>query len=160
MKTQLTLIRFMIASSIALGLPHGAEAKPMMDGRNDCGGPLQMMGERGMPGGNHLPPLLRDLNLSEIQRDRIFDLMHAHAPAMRDQAKAIRKAQMELRRLGLSGEYSETKAQALAEASAQAMAKMAQRHARTDQQIYQTLTPEQRKQLEERTARRQQIDMP
>lgn len=42
----------------------------------------------------------------------------------------------------------------------QAMAKMAQTHARTEHQIYQLLTPEQRKQLEERRVRPQQIDMP
>lgn len=49
---------------------------------------------------------------------------------MRDQAKALHKSQMELRQLGLSGDYSKEKARALAEASAGIMAKMAQMHAR------------------------------
>lgn len=160
MKTRLTFARFMIASSIALGLPLGADAFPMADKPGGCGGPMQMRGEPGMFGASHTPPFLHGLDLNDAQRDKIFGLMHAQAPAMRDQAKAIRKSQTELRRLGLSGEYSEEKAQALAEASAGIMAKMAQMHARTEQQIYRILTPEQRKQLEERRARPQQIDMP
>jgi len=160
MKTRLILTRFMIASSIALGMPHSADAFPMKAEPDGCGVPPQMMGERGMPDGNHLPPFLSGLDLNDAQRDKIFDLMHAQAPAMRGQAKALHKSQMELRQLGLSGEYSAAKAQALAEASAGIMAKMAQMHARTDQQIYRILTPEQRKQLEERRARPQQTNMP
>lgn len=154
------LTHFMLASSIALGLPLAAGARPMMGEPDSCGGPMQMMGERGMSGGNHLPPFLRDLNLSDTQRDRIFDLMHAQAPAMREQAKAMRKSQMELRQLGLSGEYSEAKAKALADANAQAMAKMGQLQASSSHQVYLLLTPEQQKRLEERQARRQPAGMP
>lgn len=154
-----TLIHFMIASSIALGLPLAAGARPMMDGPEGCGSPMEMMGERGMPGGNHLPPFLRDLKLSEAQRDRIFDLMQAQAPAMREQARAMRKSQMELRQLGLSDGYSEAKAKSLADASAQAMARMGQMQASASHQVYQLLTPEQRRQLEERQASRQPVDM-
>lgn len=160
MKTQHVLTRFMIASSLALGLPLAADARPMTDGPGGCGGPMQMMGERGMPGGNHLPPFLHDLNLSDAQRDKIFNLMHSQAPAMRDQAKAMHKSQMELRQLGLSDEYSEAKAKTLAEANAQSMARMAQMRASTSHQIYLLLTPEQRKQMEQLQARRQPMDMP
>lgn len=149
-----TLIHFMLASGIALGLPLAAGARPMMDGPEGCGSPMQMMGERGMPGGEHLPPFLRDLKLSEAQRDRIFDLMQAQAPAMREQAQAMRKSQMELRQLGMSDEYSEARAKALADANAQAMARMGQLQASASHQVYQLLTPEQRKQMEERQARR------
>lgn len=146
------LTSFIIASSIALGLPLSADARPMTDKPDGCGSQMQMMGERGMFGGNHLPPFLRGLNLSEAQRDKIFDLMHAQAPAMRDQAGKMRKAQMELRRLSMSGEYDEAKVKSLSEASAKLMAEMAQMRARTGNQIYQMLTPEQRKQMEERKA--------
>ncbi len=155
-----TLTHFFIASSIALGLPLSADARPKMDGPNGCDSPIQMMGERGMPGGNHLPPFLRDLNLSETQRDQIFDLMHTQAPAMRDLDKAVRKSQMELRQLGLSDEYSEAKAKTLAEANAQAMARMAQMHASTSHQIFQLLTPEQRKNMAEHKMRPQRMNRP
>lgn len=155
-----TLIHFMLASSVALGLPLAAGARPMMDGPEGCASPMQMMGERGMPGGNHLPPFLHDLKLSDAQRDKIFDLMHAQAPAMREQAKAMRKSQMELRQLGLSDGYSEAKAKALAESNAQAMARMGQLQASTSHQVYLLLTPEQRRRMEELQARRQPMDMP
>jgi Spy/CpxP family protein refolding chaperone len=157
---KLTLIHFMLASSVALGLPLAASARPMMDGPEGCCSPMQMMGERGMPGGKHLPPFLRELKLSETQRDRIFDLMQAKAPAMREQAKAMRKSQMELRQLGMSDEYSEARAKVLADANAQAMARMGQLQASASHQVYQLLTPEQRKQMEELQARQQPMDMP
>lgn len=155
-----TLIHFMLASSIVLGLPLATGASPMMDGPDGCGSPMQMMGERGMPGGEHLPPFLRGLNLSEAQHDRIFDLMQTQAPAMRKQVKAMRKSQMELRQLGMSDEYSEARAKALADTNAQAVARMGQLQASASHQVYLLLTPEQRKQLEERQARRQPMDMP
>lgn len=149
---------FMLAGSLALAVPAGAE--PGMDGIPPrCGTP---MGPAGMPGmmDGMPPPFPRGLNLSEAQRDRIYAILHAQAPAMRDQAKAIHKSQTELRQLGLSDEYSDTKAQTLAEASAQAMARMAQLHARADNQIYRILTAEQRRQLEGFKAGRQRMEMP
>lgn len=149
MKTGFDFKHFMIASNLALGLPLAVDAHPMMGYPEECGSPMQMMGEHGIPGGEHLPPFLRDLKLSEAQRDRIFDLMQTQAPAMRKQAKAMRKSQMELRQLGMSDEYSEAKAKALADANAQAMARMGQLQASTSHQVYLLLTPEQRKQMEE-----------
>lgn len=150
--------RFILAGSLALAMPAGAQ--PNLDGTAHCGGP---MGSAGMPGiMEEMPPpqFLHGLSLSDDQRDRIFDLMHAQAPTMRDQAKAIHKTLIELRRLSMSGEYSETRAKVLAMANAQAIAVMAQMHARTDNQIYQILTPEQRKQVEEQKTRPQRIGMP
>lgn len=150
--------RFILAGSLALAMPAGAQ--PNLDGTAHCGGP---MGSAGMPGIMEEmppPPFLHGLSLSDDQRDRIFDLMHAQAPTMHDQAKAIHKTLIELRRLSMSGEYSETRAKVLAEANAQAIAVMAQMHARTDNQIYQILTPEQRKQVEEQKTRPQRIGMP
>ena len=79
---------------------------------------------------------------------------------MREQAKAMRKSQMELRQLGLSDGYSEAKAKALADANAQAMARMGQLQASASHQVYLLLTPEQRKQMEELQARQQPMDMP
>lgn len=146
MKTQLTLTRFMIVSSFALGLPVAAMASPVMDGHDGCRAPMQIRS------GRDLPPFLHGMDLSETQRDRIFELMHAQAPAMRKQAKAVRESQDELRQLGLSKEYSESRAALLAEINAQAMAKMSQLLALTDHKIYQTLTLEQRKQLDQQKA--------
>lgn len=152
------LTHFILAGSLAFAMPAGAQ--PNLDGTAHCGG---TMGPAGMPRiMEEMPPpsFLHGLNLSDDQRDRIFDLLHAQSPAMHDQAKAIHKTKMELRRLGMSGEYSEAKAKVLAEANAQAMAVMAEMHARTDNQIYQILMPEQRGQVEKQKTRQQLIEMP
>lgn len=154
--------RFLIASSIAFALPLAVEAQPMPDeGHGRCGGgmmaPEHFRGDK-MPreafmGGGPVPPFLHGLNLSEAQRDKIFSLLHAQAPLMREQAKTAHKAQADLRALATSGEYDDAKAQALAESGARAMAEMAVLHARSDHQIYALLTPEQRKQAEEMKAK-------
>jgi protein CpxP len=152
MKTQVILSRFLIVSGFALGLSSVADARPM----GECMGkePMKAMADRGMPDASfHLPPHLRGLDLSDAQRDRVFDLLHAQAPTMRDQAKAIHKSQSELHQLSLSNEYSETKAKALAESSAQSIARMAQLRASVDYRIYQILTPEQRQSLSEQKNR-------
>ncbi|MFZ5512272.1 MAG: Spy/CpxP family protein refolding chaperone, partial [Pseudomonadota bacterium] len=94
----------------------------------------------------------RGLDLTEAQRDKIFQLTHAQTPAMRDKGKEIHKARAELRKLAFSAEYDEARVRALSETAAAAMAEMAQMRARLGHEIYQILTPEQRKTLEERRA--------
>lgn len=156
-KTRHIFAYFIWAGGLALALP--ASAQPGMDGMPRCGA---AMGPAGMPGmtGGMPPPFLQDLNLSEAQRDKIFAVLHAQATAMRDEAKAVHKSQTGLHQLALSDEYSETKAQALAEASAQGMARMAHMHARADNQIYRILTAEQRQRLEGFWAGRERMQMP
>lgn len=141
---------FMLAGSLALAVP--VEAQPNLVDMPHCCCPMRPVDMPGMPDEAPPPPFLHGLNLGEAQHNKIFDLMHALAPAMRNQAKTIHRSQMELRHLAMSSEYSEEKAKALAETDAQAMARMAQMQARIDNQIYQILTPEQRKLLEKRRA--------
>lgn len=151
-----TLARFLIASSIALGVSLSAHANPMMDGVGQGpGGHMGMHGMSGpgMQGMDHMPRFLHGLNLSEAQRDKIFELMHAQMPAMREKAKGLHKAHMELRQLEMSPDYNEAKVKALTEANAKTMAEMAQMRARTAHAIYQMLTPEQRKQIDEMKSR-------
>ncbi|MDR3391592.1 MAG: Spy/CpxP family protein refolding chaperone [Sulfuriferula sp.] len=164
------LASFMIASTIALGLPLGATAQPMKDGPGDCGGPMQMYGDPGMPdnrrppdgapgipGENRLPPFLHNVQLSDVQRDKIANLMQSQTPDMRDQFKVMHQTQMALHQLSLSDDYSEAKAKTLAEANTAAMIRIAQMQARIDHQIYLLLTPEQRARLQQRKPQR---DMP
>jgi len=94
------------------------------------------------------PPFLRGVELSEAQHDKIFSIMHKQEPLMREQAKAARKAQDALRALAASGAYEDAKAKTLADALARATAEMTLQNARSEQQIYALLTPEQRKQAE------------
>ena len=136
--------------AIGLAVPLATLAHPPWDGPGGC---RHMHHERGLFDGNHLPPFLRGLNLTETQRDNISGLLKAQAPALRDKAEEAHKASGELRAMAMSGQYDEAKAKVLAEASAKAMAEVALMRARTGNQIYQSLTPEQQKQLQEKMER-------
>ncbi|UCV18751.1 Spy/CpxP family protein refolding chaperone [Ferribacterium limneticum] len=141
--------RFLIAASVALAIPlsaaafggHGSHAGCSMEAH---GGPGHHM-----MGGNMLPPHLRGLNLTEAQQDKVFEIMHAQAPVMRDKAKALRKAESDLRALTSAADYSEAKARALADEAAKAMSEMTLARAKADRQVFEVLTPEQRKQMAE-----------
>ena len=96
-----------------------------------------------------LPPHLRSLNLTEGQQDKVFEIIHSQAPLMREKTKALRKAESDLRVLSAAPEYSEAKARSLADATAKVMSEMTMARAKTERQIFEVLTPEQRKQLAE-----------
>ena len=138
--------RFLIAASVALAIPLGAAAFQGGPGDHPGCGSFAGRGGPGM-GGEMMPPHLRDLNLNEAQRDKIFEIMHAQAPLMRDKAKAVRKAEDELRALSSASDYSEARARALADTAAKAMSEMTLARARAERQVFEVLTPEQRKQL-------------
>lgn len=92
------------------------------------------------------PPLFRGLDLSEAQQDKIFAILHAEAPYLREQAKAAAKAREALHALAGADNYDDAKATALAKDAANAEANIALQHVRTQQKLLAVLTPEQRKQ--------------
>jgi periplasmic protein CpxP/Spy len=96
------------------------------------------------------PPYLMGLTLSEEQQDKIFAILHAAAPAIRDHMKAARKAHDELRDLAQSAAFTSDKANALAQAESVAGAQLSLLLARNDHDIFIVLTPEQRAHLTER----------
>ncbi len=132
---------FFLATGISLVLPLAALA--VSQGAAACAG---------APGadGGRMPPYLHGLDLNEAQRDKVFEIMHAQAPAMRDRFKAARNVEESLRKLVLSPDYDESKASELAGQAARAMADLTLARARAERQVYELLTPEQRKQLLER----------
>ena len=111
-------------------------------------------GERSHGVRGHGDRFLRGLDLSDEQRDRIFEIRHAAAPKMREQAKVLRESRGEFATLALSADYDEAKVRALADRNAQAMSEMAQLRARSLNEIYTVLTPEQQAKLKERQSRR------
>lgn len=137
-----TLARFLLASAVAFSIPLAADAHPPMEGH---GGPM-MSGEPGGHGGHGMMPFLHELDLSEAQQDKIFDIMHALEPQMREKAKAAHKARHELHEMSLSDKFDEARARALADTAARAEADMSLLRARSMQQVLALLTPEQRKQ--------------
>jgi periplasmic protein CpxP/Spy len=105
----------------------------------------------GFPGGGFGGPLpfLAGLKLTDEQQDKVFAIVYAAAPAMREQAKALRKAHEALRDINQSPQYDENRVKGLAETAAKADSQLTVLRVRTEHDIYALLTPEQRKQLEE-----------
>ena len=105
--------------------------------------------------GGHGPMPLRGVALDEAQQDKVFAIVHALEPQMREQEKALRHAHEALRAMATSGQFDYAKATALAQAGARAMAAMDLQQARTDAQINAQLTPEQRRQAADHGPRRE-----
>ncbi len=127
--------------------PHGPRAFSHPFGPGDGPGHFRGMGmgpEWGAP-----PPFLAGLSLTDDQQDKVFSILHAAAPAMHDQAKALRQAHAALRELNTAAQYDESRARALAETAARADSQLMLLRMRTEHDIYALLTPEQRKELEE-----------
>ncbi|AKU21289.1 Spy/CpxP family protein refolding chaperone [Massilia sp. NR 4-1] len=106
------------------------------------------------PGPRGEPPFLHGLQLSEAQQDKVFAILHAQAPYLREQAKAHEKAARALHDMRLADKYDDAAAARQAQAAAQALANMQLQRVRTDQKLLSLLTPEQRKKIEERRAAR------
>lgn len=147
------IVGLLAAGSIAATAPAIAHGPGGDFGGGPCGhhpagamlaGDMSPFGSR-----MHPPPVLRELNLSDAQHDKIFKIMHDRAPALRDKAKEVSKANYELHALMFSDKYDEARVRTLSETNAQAMATLAQMRAASLNQIYQTLTPEQRKKADE-----------
>jgi periplasmic protein CpxP/Spy len=95
------------------------------------------------------PPYLMGIDLTEEQQDRLFAILHAAAPELREHMKAARKAHEALRDLGQSTAFDDGKAAALAQTAASAESQLALLRTRTDHEIFMVLTPEQRTHLAE-----------
>ncbi len=92
------------------------------------------------------PPFFHGIELSEAQEDKVFTILHAEVPYLREQGKAAAKAREALRALATADKYDDAKAAALAKDAANAEANIALQHVRTQQKLLAVLTPEQRKQ--------------
>ncbi len=130
---------------------HSEHGRPGHDGRSSHrghhGGDGMMMPGAGM---------LRGLNLSEAQRDRVFSILHAQAPQLRTQMREARQARQALQQLALAGELDETKLQEAAQRASRAGADLAVLRTRTQNALYKELTAEQQSQLKARMERRGQ----
>lgn len=152
------------ASTTGQSMPHGSPH----GGRHHAGQPHHAphAGHAGhhARGGQHghdglmLPGagLLRGLNLSEAQRDRVFAILHAQAPQMRAQTRDAQKAREALQQVALAGELDEARLQELAQRAARASTDLALLRARTHNALFKELTPEQQAQLKARMESREQ----
>ena len=128
---------FLVASSAALGLAPAANAE-------------------GMPMGHHGGPMmfLRGLDLTEAQRDQVFQIFHEQAPAFHEQMKQVRQARQNLMKLAAAPSYDESQVRQAADVQAKALSALAVMHAQTVHRVRDILTPEQRARLDERAERR------
>lgn len=99
------------------------------------------------------PPFLAGLKLTDEQQDKVFSILYAAAPAVREQEKALRKAHEALGQLGTSADYDEARAKALIESATKAGGQLTLLRLRTEHDIFVLLTPEQRAQVAERRQR-------
>ncbi|MGB9989654.1 Spy/CpxP family protein refolding chaperone [Massilia sp. SM-13] len=102
------------------------------------------------PGPDGEPPFMRGLGLTEAQEDKVFAILHAQAPYLREQGKAHERAERALDEMHDAGKFDDAAAVKLAQASAQAIANITLQHLRTEQKLLAVLTPEQRQKLQDR----------
>jgi len=96
-----------------------------------------------------VPSHLAALSLSETQQDKVFELMHSQVPKARQAEKQRQQLHVDLNKLSNSGSYDEAKAKQISEKLATIEKEHVLNRAATNHQIYQILTPEQRKRLDE-----------
>jgi Spy/CpxP family protein refolding chaperone len=121
--------------------PGGGRGGPMMGGQM---GPMGPMGHGA--DGMHGPGMMHGLNLTEAQRDAMFNLHHAQAPQMREQMKALFKSRQALRELAQADNFDEQRASQIAAEMAKTESTIAMMRARTANAMWKLLTPEQRQQ--------------
>jgi len=162
--------RIFLTACIALVVPLSGQAQPMPDDlagpywsqllawhcEFGCGVPLNVGADlpwpcpRSHPSEDAMPPvpMLRGLTLTESQREKVFMIIHAQAPTLRETVKAARRAHEDLQKLALSAQFDHAKAQSLVDSCARSMGALELLRAKGEHEIYALLTEEQRQQLQ------------
>lgn len=110
------------------GCEPGTRHAMFLNGQDHHAGPMKM---------------LRKLDLTDEQRDQVFELMHEQQPAMRDKMKEMRKVRQALRDAAMNKEYDAKQVSQLADKQASLMADIITQRTKTFRQVYNLLTPEQ-----------------
>jgi Spy/CpxP family protein refolding chaperone len=96
------------------------------------------------------PPFMMDAGLTEDQQDKVFAILHAAAPALRDREKAAHKAREALHQFIRSSSFSDGTAASLAQAQGAAEAQLALLRTKMEHDVYAVLTPEQQSKIANR----------
>jgi len=96
--------------------------------------------------GRHAGPMkmLRKLDLTEEQQDKVFELMHEQKPVMRDKMKEMRQARQAIHDAVMSEAYDAKQINQLADKQGEMIAEMIKMRTNNFNQIYSLLTPEQK----------------
>ena len=97
-----------------------------------------------------LPPHLMGLKLSEAQEDKIFNILHAEAPAIRNNFRQQYKLNEEIEKLSNAPSFDEKRAKQISSELARIQADAIFARASTEARIRALLTPEQISKLEEK----------
>lgn len=108
--------------------------------------------------GRHAGPMkmLRKLDLTEEQQDKVFELMHEQKPAMRDKMKEMRQARQAIHEVVLSDKYDPKQVSLLADKQGKLVAEMIKMRTKNFNQVYSMLTPEQKVKAREMNAKFEQ----
>lgn len=96
-----------------------------------------------MHGHGHLRHLMRQLDLTEEQRDKVFDVLYAQVPAAREKVKELREGREALVSAAMSGNYDPQQVRTLADAQVKPISDLIVMRTETLNKIYAVLTPEQ-----------------
>lgn len=101
----------------------------------------------GMHRGGPLRHFMKRLDLTEEQRDQIFEIRHAQRPAVREKMKELRKGREALRDAAMAETYDPDAVRELAEQQAKIQAELIVMRNATRNQIYGLFTAEQREEV-------------
>ncbi len=110
--------------------------------------------EAGMHGHGRMMHLLKELNLSEEQRQQLHDLMESKRSQMVILKRAQRAGGKALREAAIAEPYDAARVKALAEEQGRMMADMLLDRLETERQMRALLTPAQQAELDDRRAKR------
>jgi Spy/CpxP family protein refolding chaperone len=143
----------LLTGCLVAACPPFAIASPPADAPFNAGGACAMSFHPPGPpmeppfGTQHLPPYLMGVTLTEDQQDKVFAILHAAEPALREQEKAVRKARDGLRDLGRSAQFDAGSAATLAQALGKAESQLTLLRVRADHDVFSVLTAEQKTEI-------------
>lgn len=114
-----------------------------------CGGPGHHASYHHGGKGHGFGHMFKRLNLTDAQRDQMFQIRYAQEPAMRAKMKELRKGRQALRDAAKAENYDPQQVQTLAQAQAKTLAEMMVMRTETQHKIYAVLTPAQRQQFDQ-----------
>ena len=117
--------------------------------------PPPSMHGHGFGMGDHMGFFAKQLNLTDEQQAQMKSIMQKEHPAMKPLMQQQRQLDEQLRQY-VEGTFDQEKVQALANQKAQIQAQMTVQETRIHNEMYQVLTADQKAQLKELEAQRQQ----
>lgn len=93
---------------------------------------------------------LNELDLSDVQQKKIFDVIYGQAPAIFENDRIAHRTLNDLHQLARSDKFDAAKARSLTNEHSKAMSTLTYMHAETESKVWTILTEPQRKRLAER----------